>query len=91
VPDTTKVWRPVGCPACNGTGYKGRQGIFEAILITKEIAELTVGNPNERDIKIAAQSQGILDMRQDGVLKVLAGQTSLEELSRVVDLTEEIL
>ncbi len=91
VPDTTKVWRPVGCPDCNGTGYKGRQGIFEAILITKEIAELVVQNPNERDIKIAAQGQGILDMRQDGVLKVLAGQTSLEELSRVVDLTEEIL
>ncbi len=88
-----KIWRPApdGCEACNHTGYRGRRGIFEAILIDEKVAPLLATNPNERDIKIAAQPQRILDMRQDGVLKVLAGVTALEELARVVDLHEEIL
>jgi type IV pilus assembly protein PilB len=90
-PEVGQIYRPVGCPACNETGYKGRQGIFEAILIDQAVSELMVKNPNERDIKIAARGQGILDMRQDGILKVLQGTTSLEELARVVDLNEEIL
>ena len=91
MPAISQIYRPVGCEVCNGTGYKGRQGIFEAILIDQAVSELLAKNPNERDIKIAARSQGILDMRQDGVLKVLQRTTSLEELSRVVDLDEEIL
>jgi type IV pilus assembly protein PilB len=90
-PTTAKLWRAGGCAECNGTGYRGRQGIFEAILLDQNLAPLLAGSPNEREIKIAALPQGILDMRQDGVLKVLDGTTSLEELARVVDLEEEIL
>ena len=55
------------------------------------MAPLLTTNPNEREIKLAARPQGILDMRQDGVLKVLAGVTALEELGRVVDLNEEVI
>ncbi|MDQ5957734.1 MAG: hypothetical protein QG665_58 [Patescibacteria group bacterium] len=55
------------------------------------IAKASVLNPNERDLRIASIPQGILDMRQDGIVKVLEGSTSLRELSRVIDLYEEII
>lgn len=82
-----EIWRPVGCDTCNGIGYKGRIGVFEAVLMDKEIEKLTTENPSEREIKQSASArQGLLDMRQDGILKVLRGVTTLEELGRVVDL-----
>lgn len=85
------VYRPVGCPACNGTGYKGRQGLFEAILMDDKVAAAAVNNPSEKEIKIAAYDQKILDMRQNGIIKVLRGETSLDEVGRVVDLNAEII
>ena len=96
IPDYTpkqieKMWLPGKCEKCNNTGYKGRQGIFEAIIMDEKIAAATILNPNERDIKTAAIPQGILDMRQDGIVKVLDGTTSLRELSRVIDLYDEII
>lgn len=91
LPEVKEVWRPVGCEACNNTGYRGRLGIFEAIAMDDAIAETTIQNPNEREIKIASTPQGILDMRQDGIVKVLNGVTSMEEVGRVVDLDEEII
>lgn len=86
IPQTEKHFLPVSCPACNNTGYKGRIGIFEAILTDPAIEEVVNMNPSEREIKKAALPQGLLDMTQDGVLKVLEGITSIEELRRVVDL-----
>ncbi|MEI6494578.1 MAG: GspE/PulE family protein, partial [bacterium] len=86
-----KLWKAVGCIACNNTGYKGRQGIFEAIEMDKAVAAVTVLNPSEREIKQAAIPQGVLDMRQDGIVKVLHGITSLDDLGRVVDLYEEVI
>ncbi len=80
-----KIFEPVGCEKCNGTGYKGREGIFEAIMMDEKIAQKTIENPNEREIKLAAKDQGILDMKQDGILKVVNGRTTLNELSRVID------
>ncbi|MEN9614257.1 MAG: type pilus assembly ATPase PilB, type pilus assembly protein PilB [Candidatus Parcubacteria bacterium] len=80
----------VGCNACNGTGYKGRTGVYEAILKDRAIEEAVQKNPSERDIRLAAKPQGIPDMRGDGVIKILAGITSLDELGRVIDLTEEL-
>jgi type IV pilus assembly protein PilB len=88
IPQTEKCFVAVGCPACNNTGYKGRIGIFEAILADKAIEEAVNNNPSEREIKNAAMSQGILDMLQDGIIKVLQGVTSIEELRRVIDLDE---
>jgi type IV pilus assembly protein PilB len=86
IPQTEKCFVPVGCPACNNTGYKGRIGIFEAILADAAIEEIVNMNPSEREIKKAALPQGILDMLQDGIIKVLQGVTSIEELRRVIDL-----
>jgi len=84
------VWTSVGCDKCNMTGYKGRIGVFEAIVITKKIEEVVLGNPSEREIQTAAADQGILTLPQDGMVKVLRGITSLDELRRVIDLEENV-
>jgi type IV pilus assembly protein PilB len=86
IPWTDKVYKPKGCEACNGTGYKGRIGIFEAVLSDKKVEEALESNPSEREIKLAAEGQGIMDMAQDGVIKILKGMTDMEEVRRVVDL-----
>jgi type IV pilus assembly protein PilB len=75
-----------GCEKCNNTGYKGRIGVFEAVLSDKKVEEALETNPSEREIKEAASHQGIMDMAQDGVTKILKGHTDLTELRRVVDL-----
>ncbi|MBI1999188.1 MAG: type II/IV secretion system protein [Parcubacteria group bacterium] len=87
--DGTRVWRAGSCAECNNTGYKGRIGIFEAIRMDAKIEELARTNPSEREIKKAARSQGLLFMREDGILKVLRGVTSFDELRRVIDLSAE--
>lgn len=87
--DTKQQWLPVGCDKCNMTGYKGRIGIYEGVLRSEAVEKAVVNNPSEREIKKAALAQGLLDMRQDGVLKMLRGITSLDELSRVIDLFDE--
>lgn len=84
-----KLYAAVGCPACNKTGYKGRMGIFEAIKTDEAIEKIIPTNPSEREIKKVANQQGIFNMQEDGVVKILSGITSIEEVQSVVDLTEE--
>ncbi|MDO8623948.1 MAG: GspE/PulE family protein [bacterium] len=84
--EVTKMWTPVGCDKCNKTGYKGRIGVYEAIRSDASIEKVVRDNPSEREIEEAARPQGIPNMMQDGVLKILSGVTSLEELERVVNL-----
>ena len=86
--DRSKMWVPVGCDKCNHTGYKGRIGIYEAIIMNKSVELAVQRSASEREIWDAAKGQGILTMKQDGVLKVLDGTTSLEELERVITLTD---
>ncbi len=83
---TLSIWRAKGCDECNNIGYKGRVGIFEAILVDENIQRLILKETSAADILDAAKKQGILNMAQDGILKVLEGTTSLEELRRVVEL-----
>lgn len=80
------TFKEAGCPACHNLGYKGRIGIFEAILINDEVERLILKMPSEVEIKKASRAQGILNMQQDGILKVINGVTSLEELSRIIEL-----
>lgn len=82
------VWQSVGCDKCNNTGYKGRIGIFEAILTDESVENIIQENPSEREIKKATIHQGLLDMKQDGVIKILKGITSIGEMERVIDLEE---
>jgi len=84
-----KLYEPVGCDKCNKTGYKGQMGLFEAIYNTADIEAIIPQNPSEREIKKIAKKQGTLDMREDGIIKVLKGITSLEEVGTVVDINEE--
>lgn len=82
---TDHYYHGVGCDKCNGLGYRGRIGIFEAIIIDENIEKIIQENPSEREISKVSKSQNIPDMTQDGVIKVLQGVTSLEELRRVID------
>ena len=86
------TYGPVGCEACGNTGYKGRDGLFEAILTDDTIAKVMaqVPTPTERDIKKASEHQKIFTMIEDGVIKILSGITSFEEIQGVVDLSEDV-
>lgn len=81
-----QLYCAVGCKECNNTGYKGRIGVHEGILSTEKIEQIVSSNPSEREIKEAALEQKLLTMKQDGVLKILKGITTLDELERVVDI-----
>lgn len=85
----TEMHIAIGCKKCNNTGYRGRIGIYEAIVSDREIEKIVRENPSEREIKEVSKKQGILDLKQDGVLKVLRGVTTFEELERVVDIALE--
>jgi len=87
----TILYRPKGCPACHGTGFRGRVGIFEAVVMNAQIAELLVKNPSEREIKRLADENELFDLREDGLLKVMGGVSAFDELARVVDLYPEVL
>lgn len=82
------VYEPVGCSECSDTGFKGRQGVFEAIRMDKAVEEAIIRDPREHVILEAARAQGIPTMLEDGMEKVLQGRTSLDELERVVDFTD---
>jgi type II secretory ATPase GspE/PulE/Tfp pilus assembly ATPase PilB-like protein len=84
----SKMWSAAGCDKCNKTGYKGRVGIYEAILMDERIEKAVQASQSDREIWLAARGQGLLTMKQDGVLKVLSGMTSLEELERVISITD---
>lgn len=79
------VWEP-SSPTDDETGYKGRVGLYEAIFMDDELAELLRNNPPENEIAKLAAKQGYLTMAQDGVLKALSGITSLSEVASIVDL-----
>ena len=78
------VFRPVGCKKCGGTGYRGRIGVHEVLMMTEEISRLCVENATAEEIKAVAVDQGMLTLRQDGLEKVRAGLTSIEEVVRVI-------
>ena len=87
VPSPLILYKSVGCEACGNTGFKGRCSIFEAVVIDNEVEEAVIRDPREHIILAAAEKQNIPTMAEDGIVKVLAGITSLDELERVVDLS----
>lgn len=80
-----KLARPKKCEACNQTGYKGRIGIFEVIIVSSAMEEFILKKPSASALRKFAIQQGMVSMHQDGLLKVVAGLTTLEELIRVAD------
>ena len=77
-------YRKKGCPRCNHTGYRGRVGIFQFLRMTEEIAALAVQHASRDEIARAAANAGMRSLWDDGLEKVSAGLTSMEELARVL-------
>lgn len=81
--DLAKDWifyRPVGCDRCKGKGYKGRAGVYEIMPISEELQRIIMTNGNEVDISHQALKEGLVDLRHAGLLKVMAGITTLDEI-----------
>lgn len=79
----THGWRAVGCLACNRTGFQGRSGIYELLVVDDDIRRLILSGASEADIREAAVRAGMVNMRADGQRWVQAGMTSMDEVIRV--------
>jgi type IV pilus assembly protein PilB len=80
----------VGCPACEGLGYKGRSSIIEILKITGDLDDLIGRRASTREMLNCAKAQGFKPLIDDATRRVLDGTTSVDEISRVVDLTERL-
>jgi type IV pilus assembly protein PilB len=78
-----EAYEPVGCPRCNNSGYRGRVGIYSVMSLSEKLKEMTIARAAEPEIAAVAREEGMLTLREDGVSKVRAGNTSLEEVLRV--------
>ena len=89
--DDRPVYQPVGCAKCENQGYRGRLAIMEIFKLDSEIDELIARRATGREIRMAAAAKGFRTLADDAISRVLMGQTSLEEISRVVDLTDRVI
>jgi len=80
------IYKPAGCPQCNMTGYRGRNGIYEMMLMDDDIRQLVLKNVDSGSIKKQAVAKGMLTLMDDGAAKVLTGMTSIAE---VLSVTQE--
>jgi type IV pilus assembly protein PilB len=78
------LYRSKGCFRCSNTGYKGRVGVYELLLVNEEIRRLTLKHASSSEINDAAVASGMVTLRQDGLRKVKQGITSVEEIMRVI-------
>jgi general secretion pathway protein E/type IV pilus assembly protein PilB len=84
------IYRPCGCERCDFQGYRGRLAIMEILRINGDMDELIARRSTAREIRNLAEHQGFVSLADDGLRRVLDGSTSLEELARVVDLTDRM-
>ncbi|MEX0756172.1 MAG: ATPase, T2SS/T4P/T4SS family [Actinomycetota bacterium] len=82
--EITELFRAEGCSACTNTGYRGRIGLYEVMQMSEEIERLTVERSSADDVRRVAIEQGMSTLRDDGLTKARMGQTSIEEVARVV-------
>ena len=78
-----KMYRGRGCSVCSMTGYKGRKGIFEIFMMTEELQRLVFDQRPSAELRALARENGMRSLREDGLLKVASGMTSLDEVLRV--------
>jgi type IV pilus assembly protein PilB len=81
--DGMVFYRKKGCPRCNQTGYKGRIGVFQLLTMTEQLETLAAEKAPREEIERAAMEEGMRTLWDDGIAKVAAGLTSVEELARV--------
>jgi len=79
----SEAYEPVGCSRCTSTGYRGRIGIYEVMSVTEEVRALVLSRGSVDEIAAAAEGQGMRRLRDDGIAKVRAGQTSIAEIERM--------
>ena len=79
------IYEPQGCKKCKFEGYTGRIALFEILEMTSQLGEIILKEPTESKINQEAQRQGMINMKQDGILKVLDGVTSIEEVLRAAE------
>jgi type IV pilus assembly protein PilB len=79
----SEAYEPVGCSRCASTGYRGRIGIYEVMSVTEEVRSLVLSRASVDEIAAAAEAQGMRRLRDDGIAKVRAGQTSIAEIERM--------
>lgn len=84
-PQSITLYKSPGCNECNNSGYFGRLGIFEVLIVTTAINRMIIQHTTARDIESQALKDGLISMKQDGYLKALEGITSLEEILRVAE------
>jgi type II secretory ATPase GspE/PulE/Tfp pilus assembly ATPase PilB-like protein len=77
------MYRKRGCPRCNQSGYRGRIGIFQMLLMNEALADLAVRRASRDEVEREAMAGGMRTLWDDGIAKVQAGLTSIEELARV--------
>jgi len=82
---TTTFYEPNGCDACRGTGFRGRIGIFEVLLVTEPMESLVISRSSTTEIKQQALKDGMCTLRDDGWAKVMNGTTCIEEVLRVTE------
>ncbi len=82
--DIPVLYRRVGCTSCSQTGYLGRMGLYEVMPVTEEIERLAVERASSDQIRQVALEQGMVPLRRDGLMKVRAGKTAVDEVLRVV-------
>ena len=78
-----KLYKGKGCENCGNTGYQGRVGIFETLVVTEKISSLVLEKADSGTIEKEAVNQGMITMKQDGYIKALQGITTIEEVLRV--------
>jgi general secretion pathway protein E len=78
-----ELYRGAGCPACAKTGYSGRLGIFELMLLDDEVRDLILQNVDAGQVKARARDMGMVTLREDGAMKVANGLTTIAEVTRV--------
>jgi type IV pilus assembly protein PilB len=81
--DKNTAYRGKGCKKCQDTGYKGRVGLIESLVLTQEIRRLIIDKAQEYKIRDAAHKEGMRTLRENGIKKVLSGVTTIEEIMRV--------
>jgi len=79
---TVKIFKGRGCGTCNGTGYKGRTGLYEVMEVDDEIRELILIGASAVELKKKAMERGMITLRRSGLVKIKEGLTTLEEVAR---------
>jgi type IV pilus assembly protein PilB len=79
-----QFYKAVGCDRCGGTGYKGRVGLYEMMVVDEEIREMVLHRSSVSEVTRAAEKESMIRLREDGLVKAAQGLTSIEEVLRTV-------